>query len=37
LRFHPTIDTCIIPMMDPHGKIHGLQIIRGFQSLLYWI
>ncbi|MBV5310759.1 DUF5906 domain-containing protein [Chromatium okenii] len=29
IRFHPTVDTCIIPMCDPNGKVHGLQLIRG--------
>lgn len=29
LRFHPTHDTIAVPMLDPKGKIWGVQLIRG--------
>lgn len=33
VRFHKTEDTMVIPMQDAKGKIFGLQIIRGSQSM----
>jgi len=29
LRYHPEKDTIAVPMMDPKGKIWGVQLIRG--------